>query len=227
MFSAHISHACFLSGVSLKMKSSQDLTLTLIKLVLPVRQHEKRSGCPLYTSVHFIRFSLIFGNYFVNVNSEEFTIQEHQYEFKQKFIELILQYCSDSLVRLKLHNFEIYYDSDVIEIIRKFPMLQTVEFICCGFSQDGFVNNIFPIECTQLNTLTLHCTSNGFEYDSSTLFTLNQHFPLLQSVSLSNARIVDMPIFFQKNQQITNIRKMIVPISFYNMLFNFYHTFDF
>lgn len=151
-----------------------------------------------------IRAFQIFGKYFNIIDSTEFNIPEYQYQLQDKFIELISDYCTANLVQLQLHRFEI--NTNVIEKLNLlFITLETIEFNCCYFPQDGIVTNIFPNQCTKLNIFTLDCADVGCDPENSRrLFTLNQHFPLLQHISFNNAHIIDMPVFFQKNQQLIN-----------------------
>lgn len=46
----------------------------------------------------------LFGDFFNRVDSTDFNIEQNQSRFQNKFIELILQYCS-GLVHFKLHRF--------------------------------------------------------------------------------------------------------------------------
>lgn len=101
-----------------------------------------------------------------------------------------------------MDRFEVY--DDAIDAIRQFlPTLQIIEFNSCYFSSEQSPINIFPIQCAKLNALILTVANTGYsEEDSLKLFTLNQHFPFLQHITLTNAHIVNTCDFFKKNQQL-------------------------
>lgn len=152
--------------------------------------------------IEVIRLFRLFGDFFNRVDSTDFNIDQNQSLFQNKFIALILRYCSE-LINFKLHRFSSV-NQNVIQIIASnSTTLQSIEFNFCSFLGGGQVNEIFPVHCPVLHAFTLKSVYYGYHpYDAVKKFTLNRHFPKLMHLAIRNVDVVDMREFFEKNQQL-------------------------
>lgn len=168
-----------------KLKLSQLLVIadTCSKFKLKARsyfEHSLQSSSSFsfkqLRPIEIIRLFRLFGDLFSRVDSTDFNIEQNQSRFQNKFIALILQYCSE-LVHFKLHRFRPV-NQNVIEIIASNrTTLQSIEFNFCFFLGGGQVNEIFPVHCPVLHTFKLKSVYYGYHpNDAVRRFTFNRCF---------------------------------------------------
>lgn len=123
--------------------------------------------------IDIIRLFRIFGDFFKRVDSTDYNIGQNQFIFQNKFIALILQYCS-KLVHFKLHRFSPVNQNVIAIIASNSTTLQSIEFNFCFFLGGGQVNEIFPVHCPVLHTFTLKSVYYGYQLEDLLLIDIFQ-----------------------------------------------------